>query len=55
MDIRTNGTVSGKIVHARLFVYYYNQETGEISKAQKPSVLEIWNFPFEVRLGVAQY
>jgi len=55
MDIRANGTVSGKIVHARLFVYYYNQETGEISKAQKPSVLEIWNFPFEVRLGVAQY
>ena len=55
MDIRANGTVSGKIVHARLFVYYYNQETGEVTKAQKPSVLEIWNFPFEVRLGVAQY
>lgn len=55
MDIRANGTVSGKIVHARLYVFYYNQETGEVNKAQQPSMLEIWNFPFEVRLGVAQY
>lgn len=55
MDIRANGMVSGKIAHARLYVYYYDPETGEVNKAQKPSVLEIWNFPFEVRLGVAQY
>jgi hypothetical protein len=55
MDIRANGVISGKIVHARLYVYYYNQETGEVTKAQKPSVLEIWNFPFDVRLDVANY
>jgi hypothetical protein len=55
MDIRANGAISGKIVHARLYVYYYNQETGEVTKAQKPSVLEIWNFPFDVRLDVAKY
>ncbi|MBI4726672.1 hypothetical protein HY768_05540 [candidate division TA06 bacterium] len=54
-DIRANGAVSRKIVHARLYVYYYNPETGEVTKAQKPSVLEIWDFPFEVRLAVAQF
>jgi hypothetical protein len=50
LDARHLGKVSGKIIYACLWGYYYDCETGELTKPPKPFKLEIWNWPFEVIL-----
>ena len=50
LDARHLGKLSGKIIYACLWGFYYDAETGEITQPPKPMKLEIWNWPFEVIL-----
>jgi hypothetical protein len=50
LDARHLGKLSGKIIYACLWGFYYDAETGQITQPPKPMKLEIWNWPFEVIL-----
>lgn len=50
LEARPYGTVNGKIIYAKLWGYYYDFETGEITQPPKPMMLEIWNWPFWAKL-----
>lgn len=51
LEPRYAGKVSGMLLYARLNAFYYDTETGDVKKAQKPAFLEIYNWPFDVMLG----
>ncbi len=50
MDARYRGRVSGTLTYARLPGYYYDINTGNVKAAQKPTVIEFFNWPFTVIL-----
>lgn len=50
LNARHLGRLSGKIIYACLWGYYYDCETGELTRPPKPFKLEVWNWPFEVIL-----
>jgi len=50
MDARYRGLVKGRLVYAKLPGYYYDINSGDIKSAQKPTVIEFFNWPFTVLL-----
>ncbi|MBI5806027.1 hypothetical protein HZA73_08270 [candidate division TA06 bacterium] len=50
LDARSYGSVEGKIIYAKLWGYYYDFESGEITQPPQPMMLEIWNWPFGAKL-----
>lgn len=50
MDARHRGRISGTLIYARLPGLYYDINTGDIKSAQKPTVIEFFNWPFSVLL-----
>ncbi|HAD81874.1 MAG: hypothetical protein A2509_11600 [Candidatus Edwardsbacteria bacterium RIFOXYD12_FULL_50_11] len=50
IDARYRGLVKGRLVYARLPGYYYDINSGDIKPAQKPTVMEFFNWPFTVLL-----
>lgn len=50
MDARYRGRISGTLQYAKLPGFYYDTESGDIKSAQKPMVVEFFNWPFSVIL-----
>jgi hypothetical protein len=50
LEARPYGNVEGKIIYAKLWGYYYDFETGEITRPPKSMMLEIWNWPLQAKL-----
>jgi hypothetical protein len=50
MDARYRGRISGTLIYARLPGLYYDINSGDIKSAQKPTVIEFFNWPFSVIL-----
>lgn len=50
LDARYRGRVKGTLLYARLPSLYYDIHSGDIKSAQKPMVVELFNWPFTVLL-----
>jgi hypothetical protein len=52
---RLNGEIRGKLKYAKLYGYMMLIESGERIPPKKPVVLELYNWPFDLRLEQSRY
>ncbi len=52
---RLNGEIKGTLKYAKLYGYFMLIESGERMPPKKPVVLELYNWPFDLRLEQSQF
>jgi hypothetical protein len=55
LEPEIGGHVRGTLLHATLYGSYENAESGETTEPKTPRKLELWNFPFDVKLAASPF
>jgi len=54
-DPRPSGRITGTIRYARLRSVVYDQQRGDVVPSRYPSIVEMWNWSFDLLLDESPY